>query len=251
MIAAVRPRVLINCAAWTAVEGAQQEPEACWLANATAVGWLADACRKVGALLVQVSTDYVFGVDRTRQTPYREDDRTGPLNTYGMSKCAGEEAARRHEDHLIIRTCGLYSKAELGPVRGRNFLDTMLVLADSRREVSVVNDQHCTPSYVPHVAAGILALMARGERGTFHVTNGGATTWHAVAETLFSLAGRSVSVRPIPSQDYPSAVERPTYSVLDTGKFLDAAKINLPHWTQGVADYVCSIPERTLCGLSS
>ncbi|MFM8633833.1 MAG: SDR family oxidoreductase, partial [Planctomycetia bacterium] len=135
VIESLEPAVVINCAAWTAVDRAEQEPDACFLANAKAVGWLADACRSVDALLVQVSTDYVFGADRDRRTPYREDDATGPLSTYGNSKVAGEDAARTHENHLIVRTCGLYSAGDHGPVRGRNFLDTMLVLAESRSEV--------------------------------------------------------------------------------------------------------------------
>lgn len=242
--------MVINCAAWTAVDRAEQEPDACFLANAKAVGWLADACRSVGALLVQISTDYVFGTERERRTPYREDDATGPLSTYGKSKLAGEEAARSHGDHLIVRTCGLYSAGDNGAVRGRNFLDTMLVLAESRAEVSVVHDQHCTPSYVPHVATGILSLVALDQRGTFHVTNSGETTWHAIAETLFACSGKPVTVRPISSGEYVTAVERPAYSVLDTAKFEGVTKNELPHWKQAVAAYVGRMLERIPCNQS-
>ena len=235
----LRPRAVINCAAWTAVDRAEAEPVACRAANETAVLALADAARATGALLVQVSTDYVFGADGARREPYREDDPTGPLGEYGASKLAGEAAARTWHRHQVVRTCGLYSAGPGGPVRGRNFADTMLVLARDRDEVRVVADQFCTPSYVPHVAAAILALVANGTPGTFHVTNAGATTWHGFAGELFRRAGLPTKVTPIASCDYPSPVARPAYSVLDTSK---AARlgISLPDWRQGIADYLAA-----------
>ena len=233
-----RPRAVINCAAWTAVDAAESQVEACFAVNARAVESLAEACDEVGSLLVQVSTDYVFGADYARATPYREDDPTGPLNTYGNSKLAGEVAARQCDRHIIARTCGLYSAGSHGPVRGRNFLDTMLVLAASRPEVSVVTDQICTPSYVPHVARGILALLEAGATETFHVTNGGWTSWHGLASELFKQAGLSTAVRSITSRDYPSAVERPRYSVLATEKLVKTTNIRLSDWQEGVADYL-------------
>ena len=235
-----RPRAVINCAAWTAVDAAESQVEACFAVNARAVESLAEACDEVGSLLVQVSTDYVFGADHARATPYREDDPTGPLTTYGNSKLAGEVAARQCDRHIIARTCGLYSAGPHGPVRGRNFLDTMLVLAASRPEVSVVTDQICTPSYVPHVARGILALLEAGATGTFHVTNGGWTSWHGLASELFKQAGLSTAVRPITSRDYPSAIERPGYSVLATEKLVKTADTRLSDWQEGVADYLRS-----------
>lgn len=243
-VARLRPRAIINCAAWTAVDRAETEPEACALVNATAVGWLAAACRVADAVFVHISTDYVFGADRLRRRPYREDDATGPLNVYGQSKCAGEDAARAHDDHLIIRTCGLYAAGSFGPQRGRNFFDTMMVLAEGGDTVRVVSDQHCTPSYVPHVAAGILGLLARGRRGTFHVVNDGATTWHEAAETLFRIAGKAMQVQPISSADYPTAAVRPGYAVLDTGAFVQATGAALPHWTKGLEAYVRANADR-------
>ena len=232
-----QPLAFINCAAWTAVDAAETQTEACFAANANAVASLASACRTTGTLLVQVSTDYVFGADRTRDFPYCEEDATGPLNAYGSSKLAGELAARGYDNHLIVRTCGLYSVGDNGPVRGRNFLDTMLSLALDRPEVSVVSDQFCTPSYVPHVARGILGLMAAAQTGTFHVTNSGGTSWHALAEELFQQAGKATRAKPIAAREYPSKVERPSYSVLNTKKLANVLTNGLPDWRQGVADY--------------
>lgn len=239
VVGALRPRAVINCAAWTAVDAAETSPEACRAANERAVAHLAAACRGIDALLVQVSTDYVFGADAARRVPFREEDPTGPLGEYGASKLAGEAAARAWERHQVVRTCGLYSAGAAGPVRGRNFADTMLVLSRDRPEVRVVDDQWCTPSYVPHVAAAILALVADGTPGTYHATNAGATTWHGFATELFRQAGRATVVTPIPSREYPSPVARPPYSVLDTSK-LAARGITLPDWREGIADYLAA-----------
>lgn len=239
VVGSLRPRAVINCAAWTAVDRAETEAVACRAANETAVAALADACRATGAMLVQVSTDYVFGADTARRTPYVEDDAVGPLGVYAASKWAGEEAARTWHRHQVVRTCGLYSAGSNGPVRGRCFADTMLVLARDRDEVRVVADQSCTPSYVPHVAAAILALLENGTPGTFHVTNAGDTTWHAFAEALFRRAGLAVNVVPIASQEYPSPVARPAYSVLDTSK-LARLGIRLPDWREGIAEYLAA-----------
>jgi dTDP-4-dehydrorhamnose reductase len=157
---------------------------------------------------------------------------------YGASKLAGEQAARGCPRHLVVRTCGLYSTAANGPVRGRNFLDTMLALAATRRDVRVVADQICTPSYVPHVALGILRLLTAHAQGTFHVTNAGETSWFGLASELFRQAGLPIEVAAIASHEYPSPVARPRYSVLDTSRFAAATGSHLPSWTEGVSDYL-------------
>jgi dTDP-4-dehydrorhamnose reductase len=239
VIGRLRPDAVINCAAWTAVDKAETEREAARAANEHAVTALASACREVDALLVQVSTDYVFGADAARKAPYREDDPTGPLGEYGASKLAGEVAARSLGRHQVVRTCGLYSAGESGPVRGRNFADTMLVLARDRPEVRVVADQFCTPSYVPHVAAAIVALLEDGTPGTFHATNSGGTSWHQFATELFRQAGLPTVVTAIESREYPSPVARPPYSILDTTKLADLG-ITLPDWRQGITDYLAA-----------
>ena len=239
VIGRLRPRAVVNCAAWTAVDKAETEPAACRAANEHAVSALAGACRAVDALLVQISSDYVFGADALRNTPYGEDDTPGPLGEYGASKLAGESAARVWERHQVVRTCGLYSAGESGPIRGRNFADTMLVLARDRPEVRVVADQFCTPSYVPHVAAAIVALLEDGTPGTFHVTNAGGTSWHAFATELFRQAGLPTIVTAITSREYPSPVARPPYSILDGSK-LARLGITLPDWRLGITDYLAA-----------
>jgi len=253
----LRPQVVINCAAWTAVDAAESDPAACRLVNADAVGELAAACNAIAATLVQVSTDYVFGADATRTTPYTETDAPGPVNEYGASKLAGEQAAATATGHLVVRTCGLYSAGDQGPVRGRNFADTMLALAAERDELRIVDDQHCTPSFVPHVARGILRLLDRGATGLFHVVNAGSTTWHGFASELFRAAGLTMTLHPIPTKDYPTPAKRPAYSVLDTKKVSASAAAALPAWQTGIAEYVrvakpaSSNREKTPCGQSS
>jgi dTDP-4-dehydrorhamnose reductase len=242
LVAQHQPRAVINCAAWTAVDAAEAESAACWAANATAVGSLADACKTHGATLVQISSDYVFGADRARRTPYRETDPPGPLGVYGASKLAGETAARRADKHLIVRTCGLYSVGEAGPVRGRNFLDTMLILAAAQRPLRVVDDQFCTPSFVPHVATAVLSLLATDAEGLFHVTNSGETSWHALAGELFAVAGITTELSAIPTSGYPTPAARPGYSVLDTTSASRILGASLPDWRDAVAEYVGLLP---------
>lgn len=238
MLATLRPGVVINCAAWTAVDAAEGSVAACHAANEQAVTTLAEACNEIGSTLVQVSTDYVFGSDSNRSSPYSEDDEPGPLSTYGASKCAGERAALLAKKHLVVRTCGLYSVGEKGPIRGRNFADTMLALSQERREVRVVHDQTCTPSYVPHVASAIIALLNREATGIFHVTNSGSTSWYGFVQELFRVAAVPTSVVPISWRDYPSPVRRPSYSVLSTNKLREVIGSELPDWRHGVAEYV-------------
>ena len=163
--------------AYTRVDRAESEPDASFQVNARAVEALAAACRELDCPLLQVSTDYVFGADRDRRTPYRETDTPGPVNVYGQSKLAGERAAQSWEKHYIVRTCGLYTVSAAGPQRGRNFVDTMLVLAGKRAGLRIVNDQTCTPSYVPHLARGLLDLLGSAPFGTYHLTHRGAATW--------------------------------------------------------------------------
>jgi dTDP-4-dehydrorhamnose reductase len=253
----LRPEVVINCAAWTAVDAAEHESDACRLVNAAVVEQLAAACNAIDAVLVQVSTDYVFGRDAHRQSPYAETDATGPVNEYGASKLAGEQAAATAARHLIVRTCGLYSAGPDGPVRGRNFADTMLALATQRDELKIVDDQHCTPSFVPDVAEGILQLLALDATGLFHLVNSGSTTWYGFASELFRAAGIDMTLKPIPTSDYPTPARRPAYSVLDTAKFTATTGSRPPSWQSGIAAYLqahpnlSSLTERTSCSQSS
>jgi dTDP-4-dehydrorhamnose reductase len=249
----LRPAVVINCAAWTAVDAAESDPDACRRVNADAVAELAAACNDVNAMLVQISTDYVFGADAARTSPYAETDTPGPLNEYGASKLAGEQAAATASKHLIVRTCGLYSVGANGPVRGRNFADTVLALATEQEQLRIVNDQYCTPSFAPHVAEGILRLLERSATGLFHVVNSGATTWYKFASELFRVAGQTLTLHSICASEYPTPSKRPAYSVLDTTKFSASTGDALPPWQIGIQEYVRAMKphslkyERTAC----
>ena len=240
VLAGLSPATVINCAAWTAVDAAESHRDECFAANAGAVAAIAAACAAIDATLVQVSTDYVFGSDADRRRPYREDDVPGPVSVYGESKLAGEAAARSCPRHLIVRTCGLYSVPGGRPVRGRCFADTMLALSGERERLQVVADQHCTPSFVPHVAEAILLLAARGATGLFHVTNSGSTTWHGFARAVLGAAGVSIPVDPIPTSAYPLPAARPAFSVLDTSR-LKSVGIEMPDWRDGVAEYAAGL----------
>ncbi len=237
----LRPRVVINCAAYTQVDQAERQPEICRAVNAVAVEHLASACGRLDCPLVQIGTDYVFGGRPDRTTSYREDDPPSPRGVYARAKFEGERAAARHPKHLIVRTCGLYARP--GDERAGNFVKTMVRLGSAGKELRVVADQHCTPSYVPHVARAILFLagVTRPEPapwGIYHVTNRGATTWHEFAGEIFRLAGMEVSLQPITTAEYAAAAPRPAYSVLDTTKYHVLGGPVMPDWKTALAEYV-------------
>ncbi len=233
----LQPRVLIHCAAYTQVDRAESEPELCRAVNTFAVENLVNICRDLDCVLVQLSTDYVFGADAGRGTPYREGDPTGPLSVYGSSKWEAEQRVRTWEKHFVVRTCGLYTRAAGGPIRGRNFVDTLRVLGPERGQLRVVDDQVCTPSYVPHVARAIRFLIGTQAFGTYHVVNAGQTSWYDFAAEIFRLAGPSVRLEPIRSDQYAAAAPRPKYSVLSTAKYDDLGGPELPAWQAALAEY--------------
>lgn len=237
-----KPKVLINCAAWTNVELAESRQRDCYLVNATGVGFLAEMCNQLDALLVQISTDYVFGAEFKRARPYSEDETPAPVNVYGASKLLGEIEAKKSRKHLIVRTCGLYSVGIHGPVRGRNFADSVQVLARDQRALRIVNDQYCTPSFVPHVANGILRLISAEKTGVYHLTNTGYCSWYDFASELFRLTSQSrvvdVEVIPISSSQYSSKVTRPSFSVLNCERALRNGGILLPNWQEGIRQYL-------------
>lgn len=236
-LTSLRPEVIINAAAYTAVDRAEDEPARCQQVNTDAVRMLADVACRLNCLLVQISTDYVFE-QRQATTPHSETDvPPPPEGVYARTKLAGERAAAAWDKHLIIRTCGLYSAAASGPVRGRNFADTMLSLGRERERLTVVNDQFCSPTYVPHLTRAIRWLIESGGRGIFHVTNSGETTWCQFARELFRIAAMPVLVEPITTAQYAARAPRPSYSVLDTSRFNRITGREMPSWRQGLAEY--------------
>lgn len=235
------PQVIVNAAAYTAVDRAESEPERAMAINAGAVGVLADEAAKTGALLVHYSTDYVFAGNGTR--PYREDDPVGPVSAYGRSKLAGERAiADAGCRALVFRTAWVYAS------RGHNFLRTMLRLAGEREVLRVVADQQGTPTAARLIAEASAQAIARwlvagpAERlalqGVWHLTASGSTSWHGFASTLLDgarqrgLIPRLPRIEAITTAEFPTPARRPAWSVLDCSRFEAAFELRLPDWRQ-------------------
>lgn len=199
---------VINCAAWTDVDGAETHPDAAHAANATAVGYLAERCNAVGAKLVHYSTDYVF--DGTVSAPYATDHPRHPVNEYGRSKAEGEALLEKSDvDHLLIRSSWLYAPW------GKNFVLTMRDLVRSRPSLRVVDDQRGRPSSCDQIAESTFALIRSGHLGTFHVCDEGECTWFELASHVRDLVNPDCTIEPCSSEEFPRPAPRPAYSVLD------------------------------------
>jgi dTDP-4-dehydrorhamnose reductase len=231
----VSPDIVVNAAAYTAVDRAESEPEAAFRANAEAPGKLAKACVENDILLVHYSTDYVFDGQGTR--PYREDDPTSPLGVYGASKLAGEQAIEASGcRRLIFRTAWVYGN------HGANFMRTMLRLGAEREELRVVADQVGTPTPAPLIADVTAQVIASSPKasGVFHLTAEGQTSWHGFASAIVAgahrrgLLARRPQVLPISTADYPTPAKRPAYSRLDTSRLRNDMAIVLPVWEHGL-----------------
>jgi dTDP-4-dehydrorhamnose reductase len=224
-----RPEVIVNAGGYTAVDRAESERELAMAINAAAPGVLAGEARRLGALLVHYSTDYVF--DGEKREPYVEDDAPNPLNAYGASKLAGEQAIITSGcRHLILRTSWVY-----GP-RGSNFMLTILRVARERTELRVVDDQVGAPTSSLAIArATVQLLRGRGE-GLYHVSAQGKTSWCGFARAILGRAGITTPVVPIRSEDYPSPARRPRNSLLDNARLRGAFHVSLPSWEEGLAE---------------
>jgi dTDP-4-dehydrorhamnose reductase len=222
-----RPDVVVNCAAWTDVDGAEADEEAATELNGRAAGIVAAAAREVGAAVVHPSTDYVF--EGTKRTPYVESDPVAPQSAYGRSKLAGEQAvAAANERHFIVRTSWLFG------THGKNFVDTMLGI--DRPELEVVDDQVGRPTYTGHLAEALVALAGSDSYGVHHAAGGGEPcSWFAFAGAIFHEAGRDVRLVPCTTDEFPRPARRPPYSVLDSER-PDA--VSLPDWRSGLAAYL-------------
>lgn len=217
--------VIVNCAAYTAVDRAESEPERALLLNATAPGYLAAAIERRGGHLIQISTDYVF--DGTAHTPYTEDVPTCPASVYGRTKLAGEEAVlAAHPSALIIRTAWLYSRF------GNNFVKTMLRLGREKAELGVIFDQIGTPTYARDLASVIMTAINQGiVPGIYHFSDEGVCSWYDFTLAIHRLAGiTTCRVRPLHTAEYPTPATRPHYGVLDKTKLKTTYNITIPHW---------------------
>lgn len=241
VMAAVRdyhPDVIINAAAYTAVDRAETEPELAWRINAEAVRYLADAANMVGALLIQISTDYVF--DGKSSQAYMEADIPNPLCVYGASKLAGERAAANAERFLIVRVAWLFSEY------GNNFVKTMLRLGAERNELKIVSDQQGTPTYAGDLASALICMAERSiPTGTYHYAGGKSCSWYTFAIYIFQCAGEVIEKYAVPkltkirAMEFPTAARRPPYSVLCQDK-LDSFDIAKGNWQASVRHVVAT-----------
>ena len=246
-VAAVRPDVLVNAAAHTAVDKAESEPELAHTLNALAPGVLAQAAQALGSLMVNYSTDYVF--DGSGRRRWKESDTPAPLNVYGRTKLEGERLVARHcPNHLIFRTSWVYA------ARGANFAKTMLRLAGERDKLTVIDDQFGAPTGA-ELLADVTAHAVRAVRrnaplaGLVHLTAGGETSWHGYARFVIEQAARggvalkagADAVQPVPTSAFPTPAERPRNSRLDTSRLEAAFDLRLPAWQQGVSRMLTEI----------
>ena len=219
--------VCINCAAYTAVDLAEDEPETAARINALAPQLLAKTCLKHQALLIHVSTDYVF--DGNGTMPYKESDPINPQSVYGSTKAEGERLIRETGcNYIIVRTAWLYSSS------GKNFVKTMLRLAETHDEIHVVSDQRGCPTWAHDLAIALLCILNKKEdlplQETFHFTNEGNITWYDFACAIMDLAGKNCKVNPITTDQYPAKAHRPAYSVLDLSKIKTYTGMEIPFW---------------------
>ncbi len=233
-IADFRPDWIVNAAAYTAVDRAEEKRAEASLLNQQLPALLADEVSRSGGVLIHYSTDYIFNGEQ--QTPYREDDVVSPLNHYGASKWAGEEAVRhRCEKHLIFRTSWVYG------TRGHNFLLTIQRLARERDEITVVADQIGAPTWSRQIAeATALVILQAQQRnhdwGTYHLSSQGETSWFGFAQQIIALTatGHSLNIRPITTADYPTVARRPSYSCLDGHRLYQTFGVQLPQWQEAL-----------------
>jgi dTDP-4-dehydrorhamnose reductase len=224
---------IVNCAAYTAVDKAEENQELCRLLNAVAPGYLAEAMGKRGGWFVQISTDYVF--DGTNHTPYVETDATCPDSVYGSTKLAGEQMAQKCcKRTMIIRTAWLYSTF------GNNFVKTMIRLGKEKPELGVIFDQIGTPTYARDLAVAIFAAIEKGIRpGVYHFSNEGVISWFDFTKAIHRIAGiTTCHVKPLHTAEYPTPAHRPHYSVLDKTKIKQTYDIEIPYWEESLAECI-------------
>jgi len=229
-----KPKFVINCAAYTAVDKAEKEIELSTNINSIAPGFIAKACQENGCKMIHISTDYVF--DGESKTPYTEDSKVNPTSQYGTSKLKGEEAVIREGGAMIIRTSWLYSSF------GLNFVKTIINNAKIKPELKVVSDQIGCPTYARDLAKVILTVISKGEEyfvpEIFHYSNDGTCSWYNFASEIVALSGLNCIVTPIESKDYPSVVNRPKYSVFSKEKICNTYKIEVPHWKTSLGNCI-------------
>jgi len=231
-------QAVINCAAYTAVDKAESDEPTTMLINATAVGYLANACNNAGATLIHISTDYVY--DGCSCKPYGEDYPAAPVSVYGRTKLAGEKAALKTSRSAIIRTSWLYSPF------GVNFVKTMLRLGKERETLNVVFDQAGTPTYAADLAHAVMEIVKAAEGnnfipGIFNYSNEGVCSWYDFAREIMQQASLKCVVLPIETKDYPTPATRPHFSVLNKARIKEAYGLKIPHWKDSLTKCLAEI----------
>jgi len=228
-----KPDFVINCAAYTAVDKAEDEIELSKAINETGAGYLAAACKANQATLVHVSTDFVFEGNEVKLL--KEDDVAEPINVYGVTKLDGEKAvASNLDEHFIIRTSWLYSEY------ANNFVKTMLKLGTERDELNIIADQVGTPTYAIDLANAIFDIIASGSTsyGIYHYSNEGVTSWFDFAKAIFDISETQVKANPIPGSKYPTKAKRPPFSVMDKTKIKETFQLNIPYWRDSLVECI-------------
>ena len=227
----VNPSIIFNTAAYTDVDGCEENVDLAFAVNAAGAGNVAGVSAELGAKLIHISTDYVF--NGKKQSTYKRTDIPDPQSIYGKSKLEGEEAIKGScHEYLILRTSWLF-----GPW-GKNFVQTMLNLADQGKEVKVVNDQRGCPTYTLDLAKALLDLARSELTGVHHLTNSGSCSWYEFAATIFQIAGKNVQMTPVTTKDFPRPAPRPLNSVLDSSSTIEILGYALPRWEAAIEDYL-------------
>ena len=229
-----KPEIVINCAAYTAVDKAESELETAWKVNAKAPGLLAKVAKKHGSQIIHISTDYVF--DGEACLPYSETDQVNPNGVYGKTKLEGEQNCLNENPHvLIIRTSWLYSAF------GNNFVKTMLKLGNEKKELNVVFNQVGTPTYAADLAGAILLIIQDSEKerekfvpGIYHYSNEGVASWYDFANAVFEISRLNCQVKPVLSNEFPTQAKRPNFSVLDKSKIKNTFRLKIPFWRESL-----------------
>lgn len=232
----IKPDVIVHCAAYTNVDGAEKDQDGAYAVNTFGTKYLAMAAKEVDAKMVYVSTDYVF--DGEAKEPYEVDSPTNPIGVYGKTKLGGEEAVKEILDkYYIVRTAWVFGK------NGKNFVKTMLRLGKERGEIGVVADQYGSPTYTIDLAKFIIELIQTDKYGVYHATNNGTCSWYEFAVEIFKQAGLNVKVNPLTTEQYPTPAKRPKFSVLSKKKIAEEGFTPLQHWQDALNTYLKEINE--------
>ena len=230
MIREYRPSVIFHCAAYTAVDRAEEEQEKCYQVNVLGTKYLTEAAKEMDAKIIYISTDYVF--DGTKEGLYQIEDKVNPVNYYGKTKYLGENFIREYDNHIIVRISWVFG------INGKNFIRTMLNLAESHKELNVVCDQIGSPTYTKDLAGLLVNMFLSNVKGLYHVTNEGYCSWYEFAEFIFKESRKKVKVHPILTKDYKTIAKRPLNSKLSKESLDDIGMKRLPEWQDAVKRYI-------------